>query len=88
MIYLNLDKDGYLLSVSKTPTAGPAVKSLEGVDLSGYRIEAYRWDGDNLVLDDAKLNSIEAAEKEREQTESKPSDQEQLRADVDFLLVM
>lgn len=62
MVYLNLDDDGYLLSVSKTKTSGPRVKSLGDADLSGYRIGAYKWDGETLVFNEDKLAEIEAAE--------------------------
>lgn len=52
MFYLNLDENGYLLSVSKTKTSNsPFIKSLKGLDLSGDRINCYRWDGDTLVFD-------------------------------------
>ena len=58
--YLNLDKDGYLLSISSTNTGGPSVITLEGLDLSGHRLGAHRWDGSGLVLDEDKLAQMEA----------------------------
>lgn len=60
VIYLNLDADNYLLSVSKTNTGGPSVKSLDGFDFSGHRIRAHRWDGEKLVLDETRLAELDA----------------------------
>lgn len=60
--YLNLDPEGYVLSVSKTNTGGPAVEDLEGFDLSGCRIGAHRFDGAQLILDEEKLAQLEAEE--------------------------
>jgi len=57
--YLNLDKDGYLLSISSTNTGGPSVDTLEGLDLSGNRLGAHRWNGSGLVLDEDKLAQTE-----------------------------
>ena len=71
MLYLKLDKDGYLLSVSRKPTAGPAVESLEDFDLSGHRIEAHRWDGEQLVLDEDKLATLEAEDAAAKAEEAK-----------------
>lgn len=67
MFYLNLDETGYLLSVSKTKSSGPSVDSLDGFDLSGYRINAYRWDGSTLVLDETRLAEVEAEAKAQEE---------------------
>lgn len=60
--YLNLDAGGYLLSVSTAPMDAPSIESLDGLDLSGSRINAYRWDGESLVLDGARLAELEAQE--------------------------
>lgn len=60
--YLNLDAEGYLLSVSKTNTGGPAVDTLEGLDLSGCRIGAHRFDGTQLILDEERLAQLKAEE--------------------------
>lgn len=59
---LNLDSDGFLLSVSKPNTGGPVVDTLEGLDLSGSRIRAHRFDGTQLVLDEERLAQLEAEE--------------------------
>ena len=61
-IYLNLDAEGYVLSVSKMNTGGPMVEILEGLDLAGVRLGAYRWDGARLVLDEARLETLTAAQ--------------------------
>lgn len=70
--YLNLDSEGYLLSVSKTNTGGPAVEGLEGLDLSGYRIGGYRWDGQQLVPDEDRLAQLA----EDEETSGRPDEPE------------
>ena len=71
MVYLNLDQDGYLLSVASTPMTGaPSIDTLEGLDLSGVRINAYRWDGGGLALDEGRLAALEAAEAEARRTEA------------------
>lgn len=88
MIYLNLSQDGYLLSVSHTPINGPIINTLDGLDLSGYRINAYRWTGEKLELDEGKLAKLMAEDEARIALENMPTEQEKLRADVDFLLVM
>lgn len=76
MYYLNLDDEGYLLGVSATDTGGPGVESLEGLDLSGYRIKAHRWDGEKIVLDEEILAALEK-EEAREKVYARA---EQLRA--------
>lgn len=72
--YLNLDPDNYLLSVSKTDTGGPAIESLEGFDLSGPRIRAYRWDGERLRLDEERLAQLQAEYVDEPSGESVPDD--------------
>ena len=84
--YLNLDPDGYVLSVSKTNTGGPVVKKLDGLDLSGRRIEAHRWDGKKLILDEEKLAQIEAEDTpEPEVPGDKPSQEDRI-ADLEEAL--
>ena len=58
MVYLNVDDNGYLLSVSSGGD-GPGLENLEDLDLSGERINAYRWDGEKLILDENKLDTLE-----------------------------
>lgn len=66
MYKLNLDTEGYLLSIDHRPDgveAGePAIDTLAGLDLEGDRISAHRWDGQRLVLDEARLADVTAAE--------------------------
>lgn len=89
MCWINLDLNGYLISVSSTPLKDcNTIKTLDDLDLSGHRINAYRWDGEKLVLDEKRLAEIEAEAAERDMLERMPTEQEQLRADVDFLLIM
>ena len=84
MFYLNINEEGYLLSVSSTPIGGPSVESLEGLDLLGCRINAHRWDGKKLALDEERLDALMKEQAEEEAT----SPIEQLRADVDFIAAM
>lgn len=56
--HLTLDNDGYLLSVSKYTTSAETVSSVDDFDFSGYRINAYRWNGATLVFDSAKFEEI------------------------------
>ena len=86
--YLNLDAEGYLLSVSKTNTGGPAVENLEGLDLSGYRIGAHRFDGTQLILDEERLvqlKSEEEATARPDEPVDKPSQEERI-ADLEEAL--
>ena len=71
MYYLNLDENGYLTGYftvdtpleaipEDSPLVGiPAVESLDGLDLSGLRFRAHRWDGERLALDEEKLALLE-----------------------------
>lgn len=68
MFYLKLDADGYLLSVSTTPMEGPSIDTLDGIDLSGVRMRAYRWDGKTLVLDETRLAELEQKKTTERQT--------------------
>ena len=92
MYKLNLDPEGYLLSISYEPggvEAGePAIDTLAGLDLEGNRISAHRWDGEKLILDKEKLAAIDAEKDKREEIENRPSFQEQIRADVDYIAAM
>ena len=62
MYYLNLDNDGYVLSVflSPLPEAAPGIESLDGYDLSGWRMLAHRYEDGALVLDEERLAELEA----------------------------
>lgn len=72
--YLNLNPDNYLLSVSKTDTGGPAVDSLDALDLSGCKINAYRWDGERLLLDEERFVRLQAEYVDEPSGESVPGD--------------
>ena len=69
MYWLNIDEGGYVLSVAQTPIEGPCIESLDGLDLSGHRIGAHRWDGEKLVLDEDKLAALDAEAAAREQAD-------------------
>lgn len=68
-IYLNLDGDGWLLSLyeAESPepdapanTRRPCIASIGALDVSGDRILAHRWNGEALVFDDARWAEIQA----------------------------
>lgn len=86
MYRLNLDPDGYLLSISidagGVEEGAPALDTLEGLDLSGERIGAYRWDGTRLVLDEDKLDAITAAAQAAASRAAAALESEQLRAQL------
>lgn len=86
MIYLNLDKNNYLLSVATIGKGIGAEIDLSAFDLSGQRIRAHKWENDTLIFDAekwAKLVAENEAEAAAILTESEqPTELEQLRADV------
>ena len=53
-LYCNVDDEGYILSVYQTPLGSPEgtpwVESIEEFDLSGNRIRAHKYDGENHTL--------------------------------------
>ena len=61
MIYLNLDKDNYLLSVATIGGGTEADIDLSEYDLTGDRIRAHKWDGKTLTLDTERLAKIEGS---------------------------
>lgn len=70
MIFLNLDENGYLLSVAKVGGGIEADIDLTEYDLTGDRIRAHKWDGESLIFDADRFAEIEAenAEQEEQQT--------------------
>lgn len=90
-MYLNLDTDGYLLSVSKTPVKnGVAIDSLAGFDLSGHRINAYRYDFETgtLVLDETRLAELDAEAAAREEAANAPSQLDRIEAQATYTAMM
>jgi hypothetical protein len=92
MIYLNLDENNYLLSVSTVGKENGAEVDLSAFDLSGQRIRAHKWENDTLIFDEKRWSEL-VAEHEAEaaaimaETEQQ-TELEQLRADVDYLAEM
>lgn len=70
MIKLNLDNENYLLSVATVGGGIEADIGLEAFDLTGDRIRAHKWDGENLVFDADRLAEIEASKPVIEDTPS------------------
>lgn len=70
MIFLNLDENGYLLSVATVGGGIEADIDLTEYDLTGDRIRAHKWDGESLIFDADRFAEIEAenAEQEEQQT--------------------
>lgn len=91
MYQLNLNPEGYLLSISYAmggvDEGVPSLDTLEGLDLSGERIGAYRWDGEKLVLDEDKLAAIEATEASRI-AEADISTTDRIEAQVYYTAIM
>ena len=86
MIYLNIDKNNYLLSVATVGGGIEADIDLDKYDLTGDRIRAHKWENDTLIFDADKYTEIEA-KNEAQQTKT-PTEIEQLRADVDYIAIM
>lgn len=66
MIFLNLDENGYLLSVAKVGGGIEAEIDLTEYDLTGDRIRAHKWDGESLIFDADRFAEIEAEQEEQE----------------------
>ena len=66
MMFLNLDENGYLLSVAKIGGGIEADIDLTEYDLTGDRIRAHKWDGKKLVFDADRYAEIEAENAEKE----------------------
>lgn len=81
--YLNLDEDGYLLSIS-TVGEGISIASLDGLDLSGERINAYRWDGEKLTFDEERWASVSGHAEEPET----PTQADRIEAQVYYTAMM
>ena len=62
-MFLNIDKDGYLLSVANVGGGVKVDLNLSNFDLSGDRINAHKWDGKTLVFDANKYAEIKTKEK-------------------------
>lgn len=81
--YLNLDSEGWLLSVS-TIGSGTYITSLDEFDLSGYRISAHRWNGTTLVFDEEKYAELE----EEYTVQPQPTALDRLSAQVYYTAMM
>lgn len=70
MYFLNVDENGYLLSISRVGGGIEAEIDLKNYDFTRDRIRAHKWDGETLVFDADRYAEIEAknAEKETEPT--------------------
>lgn len=73
IVFLNLDSEGYLLSVCSLPqnddiaeTQMPSMNLTDDYDFSGVRINAYYWDGEALVLDEDRLAELETEQQQAE----------------------
>ena len=88
--YLTVDKDNYLLSIASVGIGIEADINLDDYDLSGYRINAHKWDGKTLMLDEERLAEIDAGRKNEEEPiiNTELINIEQLRADIDYLAIM
>lgn len=76
MYYLNLDENNYLLSIASVGVGVEADIDLSEYDLTGDRIRAHKWDGENLIFDADRFAEIEAekeAEKEEQEEQQTPT---------------
>ena len=87
-VYLNIDNDGYLLSVAKIGGGIEAEIDLDKYDLSGDRINAHKWGNNTLTFDADKYAEIEAEKAAAETLQEQPTAFEQLRADIDYIAIM
>lgn len=88
MIYLNIDENNYLLSVATVGGGIVADIDLAEYDLAGDRIRAHKWENDTLIFDADRYAEIEVETKAQQAETEKPTEMEQLRADVDYIAVM
>lgn len=74
MIYqLNVDENGYLLSIATIGGGIEAEIDLANYDFTGDRIRAHKWDGKTLVFDAERYAEIEAEQAETEPTPARTS---------------
>lgn len=66
MFHLNLDENNYLLSVASVGGGIETDINLDNYDLTGYRINAHKWDGETLVFDADRYAEIEAENEARQ----------------------
>lgn len=87
-VYLNIDNDGYLLSIATVGGGIEAEIDLDKYDLSGDRIRAHKWVNNTLTFDADKYAEIEAENEAAETQQEQPTEMEQLRADIDYIAIM
>jgi hypothetical protein len=75
MIYLNVDKNNYLLSVATVGGGVEADIDLSKYDLSGDRIRAHKWENDTLIFDADRYTEIEAENEQPQEEETTPKEE-------------
>lgn len=88
MFRLNLDENGYLLSVYEGVGGGPSIDSMDGFDLSGYRINAHRWTGSELVFDEERYAEIEAEIQAAAEAANAPTQLDRIEAQATYTAMM
>lgn len=86
-MYFNLDDNGYVLSASKTPTVGAVGYDASGLDLSGDRLRAHHWDGEQLILDETRLAELEQQSAATQQTIEKAMYDAAVRQEIQAALL-
>lgn len=86
-MYFNLDNNGYALSASKTPVSGAVEYDASGLDLSGERLRAHRWDGEKLILDETRLAELEQQSAAAQQTIEKAMYDAAVRQEIQAALL-
>ena len=86
--YLALDSDGYLSSVFSSDCSGvdeigtPFLYSLDGLDLSGERMNAYFWNGESLTFDDSKYAELVAQRSKSDANVERITRMDAIRAEI------
>lgn len=95
MIYLSLTEDNYLQGITFGPEPKPDeegplpphIKDLTGIDISGIRMGAYKWDGEQLTFDNARYTALERREAAAEREAAKIVAKEEAVKEVQAALI-
>lgn len=86
MYYLNLDENNYLLSIAEFGGGIEADIDLANYDFSGVRLNAYKWESENLMFDREKFDALEAERLAQEELEKEHVSNEERIADLEAAL--
>lgn len=66
MLFVNLDGEGYLRSISTVDNGDPSIESIEDCDLSGLRMQAYQYVDGALRFDPERYEALVEAQRRRD----------------------